>query len=212
MNHAVLAIEPEQTVRAIGPGAAWVAGRSPDGIPGHERPALVEVTSTQTLPAGAPFVQISGDGDLNRCGLFADGSAYCWGRNDQGQLGRGFITSPEFAFPVPGSVAGGHVFQSISAHCGLDTAGQLWCWGLNEFGQTGTGLFTNVGHEPRLVHGAHRFRALFPHCGITVGGEALCWGPNDFGVTGGNFLGELTAVPWPVAQPDDDAEPVPWLP
>ncbi|MFO7156989.1 MAG: hypothetical protein DIU72_010290, partial [Pseudomonadota bacterium] len=70
----------------------------------------------------------------------------------------------------------------------------------------------NVGHEPRLVHGAHRFRALFPHCGITVGGEALCWGPNDFGVTGGNFLGELTAVPWPVAQPDDDAEPVPWLP
>lgn len=423
MNHAVLAIEPEQTVRAIGPGAAWVAGRSPDGIPGHERPALVEVTSTQTLPAGAPFVQISGDGDLNRCGLFADGSAYCWGRNDQGQLGRGFITSPEFAFPVPGSVAGGHVFQSISAHCGLDTGGQLWCWGnntdgslglgkdvpgtpeplpvrgghvfvqfagscaiddsaqawcwgsnangqvgtgvaylddpkqenwiiweptavvgehrfvelattitgwancgrdeegavwcwgsndlgelgigsgtthsatpvrvaaevsfvklvggtnafcaltaagetwcwgnnhagsldpsrldeavlwlpvpvatdhrfvdiamgffsacglddegqawcwgLNEFGQTGTGLFTNVGHEPRLVHGAHRFRALFPHCGITVGGEALCWGPNDFGVTGGNFLGELTAVPWPVAQPDDDAEPVPWLP
>ena len=251
MHHAVLAIEPEQTVRAIGPGAAWVAGRSPDGIPGHERPALVEVTSTQTLPAGAPFVQISGDGDLNRCGLFADGSAYCWGRNDQGQLGRGFITSPEFAFPVPGSVAGGHAFQSISAHCGLDTGGQLWCWGnnhagsldpsrldeavlwlpvpvatdhrfvdiamgffsacglddegqtwcwgLNEFGQTGTGLFTNVGHEPRLVHGAHRFRALFPHCGITVGGEALCWGPNDFGVTGGNFLGELTAVPWPVA-------------
>ena len=42
---------------------------------------------------GIPFVQIDA-GDAHTCGVTEDGAVYCWGRNDDGELGDGSLYLP----------------------------------------------------------------------------------------------------------------------
>jgi len=74
------------------------------------------------------------------CGLTTGGAAYCWGRNNYGQVGDGTDstrTNPE-------AVSGGLVFQAISAGeahtCGLTAGGAAYCWGDNGAGELGVEL------------------------------------------------------------------------
>lgn len=72
-------------------------------------------------------------GDAFYCGLDAEGAAWCWGSNDQGQLGDGTLRDSDDPVPVAGSlhftrlaaaVAGG-----IHRVCGIATDQTLYCWG-----------------------------------------------------------------------------------
>jgi len=84
-------------------------------------------------------------GVSHSCGIeFDTGTAYCWGRNDAGQLGN--ATTAERL--VPTATAGTPRFGSISAgeslSCGVETlTGFGYCWGLNTSGQVGDGSTTN---------------------------------------------------------------------
>lgn len=73
------------------------------------------------------------------CGVASDGSAYCWGRNEEGQLGDGGTMDR----PVPTLVSGGLTFTVLragSTHtCGVIPTGQAYCWGTNRDGQLGDG-------------------------------------------------------------------------
>ena len=60
------------------------------------------------------------------CGLTSEGRAYCWGKNDQGQLGGS--TTLSFS-PTPVEVSGDFRFSAISAGCGITTARVAICWG-----------------------------------------------------------------------------------
>lgn len=66
------------------------------------------------------------------CGLDSAGLAWCWGSNDQGQLGNG--TTVSSSIPVP--VAGGRSFILLSAAvggyraCGISGENELLCWGV----------------------------------------------------------------------------------
>jgi len=68
-------------------------------------------------------------GASHSCGIDLSGRAYCWGSNEQGQLGTGYKDSSL----VPAPVAGGLRFQSLTAHgtltCGLTYEGTPYCWG-----------------------------------------------------------------------------------
>jgi alpha-tubulin suppressor-like RCC1 family protein len=137
-------------------------------------------------------------GSGHACGLVASGEAYCWGRNDLGQLGDGTTTTRT----TPAPVAGGLTFQSLAAgggfvsadgiagltggySCGLTTAGKAYCWGTNVAGQLGIGAPSNAVLTPQPVLGNLLFtglRAGTAHmCGLAVGGPAYCWGSNQFG-------------------------------
>ena len=115
-------------------GQAWCWGDNAFGQLGDGTkkqrlvPAPVSggIAFTQILLTGRDSVKEIG---LFSCGLAADGSAYCWGNNDLGQLGDGTKTDRL----VPTRVTGGVIFSELKAGaatvCGISRDARLYCWG-----------------------------------------------------------------------------------
>lgn len=105
-----------------------------------------------TGPNQAAFVQV-GTGENHACAVRSDGSAQCWGDNDDGQL------------DLPSGVKFRQIASGWRFSCGTTTKGALACWGRNEHQQASPpdGQFTEVA-------------AGWDHaCAIGPGGAA-CWG------------------------------------
>lgn len=125
------------------------------------------------VPGATGFTAVGTYG-LATCGLHADGSAYCWGRNSDGELGLGFASAWS-ATPLP--VSGGHQFLSVAVGsergCGVATDSTTWCWG--GLGQADSLLFTT-----HLLPGGLKLGRLAVGydfaCGLTGAGAAYCWG------------------------------------
>ena len=123
------------------------------------------------------FTTVRGS-NFHTCGL-ASGAAYCWGANQQGELG----DSTHNYYTAPQAVHGGHTFLALVAgfshSCGIATDATTYCWGMNSLGQLGDGTFTERV-VPTPVLGGHAFIALDAHgqfvCGITALGFVWCWG------------------------------------
>jgi len=136
------------------PGAAWCWGGNGFGQLGSGTATVGAIDSIPTpVQGGHLFTRIYA-GAYHTCGIeMVTGAAYCWGRNDYGQLGG---VTPPSAFltgtAAPVAVTGGLRFRSLSVGelytCGLtgtvDTAGgpsagagTVYCWGDNLFGQIG---------------------------------------------------------------------------
>ena len=146
---------------------------------------------------GLIFVTLSA-GSYHSCGVTAAGVAYCWGRNQDGELGIGTTTGPESCHSggadvpcstTPVAVAGGLTFSTVNAtargSCGLTTTGAAYCWGSGQQGQLGNGS-TNSSSVPVPVSGGLTFSALSAGfsgttCGVTTSGAAYCWGGSPLG-------------------------------
>jgi alpha-tubulin suppressor-like RCC1 family protein len=157
-------------------------------------------TPVEVVPAGTAAWQAPTAGGDHTCARQDDGTLWCWGRNDAGQLGHGGDGS------VP-DVVGMETDWTLvraggSSTCGLRAPGTLWCWGANGSGQLGLGM--TGGSEPAPVQvgadadwtevalgeGDHG-------CGLRSGGSLWCWGRNDFGQLGVGLVG--TPIPSPTA-------------
>jgi hypothetical protein len=87
----------------------------------------------QPSSPGVPPLHGIVSGEDSFCGLDAAGLAWCWGSNEEGQLGNG--KSLDSSNPV--RVAGAHRFTILSAPidgsgrrvCGIAEANELFCWG-----------------------------------------------------------------------------------
>ncbi len=107
------------------------------------------------------------------CALGSNGAAYCWGRNDAGQLGIGRtdtdIIYPK-GYPFPQKVLGNHFFLEIYAGkkftCGKvkvsdpvlmnanrTKLGKIYCWGLNSNGQLGDGTYISKTVPTPIIKG-----------------------------------------------------------
>lgn len=152
----------------------------------------------QAVVGGHSFASITG-GSAHMCALKADGSAWCWGSNEKGTLGRGTMTYSE---PSPGPVSGGHVFASLSASlyntCGRTVQGYIYCWGWSNNGMQGSAGSSSVPVK-LVVPGDPTFTRLSistSHaCALATTGEVWCWGNNDKGQLGQGFTGGTFTVP-----------------
>jgi alpha-tubulin suppressor-like RCC1 family protein len=124
--------------------------------------------------------------------LTRTGVAYCWGHNDQGELGNGEFNASQ----TPVAVAGGLAFRQVTTGdaltCGVTTGGVAYCWGNNIEGQLGIGNDTGpqVCFSAESLHGCSnhpvrvarrlsfsRLSAGFRHvCGVATDGSGFCWG------------------------------------
>jgi len=111
-------------------------GSNPVGqaLPGGPDPQL-DPNATIAGPAG--FTAIDAH-VFHACGLDVEGHAWCWGRNEEGQLGTG-----AFSLSEPETRLGDAVFVTVAtgrfATCTMSADDQVWCTGANNAGQLGLG-------------------------------------------------------------------------
>ena len=79
-------------------------------------------------------------GEWHTCALREDdGSVWCWGRNDDGQIGDGTTSYRKTPTPVVGLTDVVSLATNYRQNCTARTDGSVWCWGYNASGQLGDG-------------------------------------------------------------------------
>ena len=182
-------------------GRVWCWGRNRFGFfPGVDARIVSPAGGRQILPLnGIPTVSQMSIGYNHACAVAReDRSVWCWGNNEQGQLGvdQGYAVRPERVAPrqVQGLPAGARAEQ---VHVGKDFScaklvnGDVYCWGGNRFGQLGRGFMSAPG-ALRLGPQHVQFGGL-PVQGLSVGAYHACarvadglqcWGLNESGQLG----------------------------
>ncbi|HEX2878302.1 MAG TPA: hypothetical protein VHO25_02075 [Polyangiaceae bacterium] len=158
-----------------------------DGIGNGTDPEIVGLTQ---MTCGASFA----------CALHANGTAYCWGANNHGQLG---VSSEEpllrLATPIEG-----HDFVQLSAGaqhaCGIKADNSVWCWGAGARGRLGNDA-EDDSNEPVEIADLSAKKTLLPMLGadfsVLVGSDTTVnsWGGNVLGQLGtGDTMGSLVPV------------------
>lgn len=183
-----LAVGAQTACAVTEDGALWcwgsnVAGQLGDGTSG----VGTEATTPRRAGSAIDWIHV-GMGDEHACGVRASGSLWCWGDNEDGQLGTGDqidLASPA-RVDVPGVWARVMGASGGDHTCALKDDGSGWCMGQNNYGQLGLGdlvnrsVLTLVDDIPaRALATGHRST-----CAIPSDGSLWCWGENTRGQLG----------------------------
>jgi alpha-tubulin suppressor-like RCC1 family protein len=196
-----LASSYSHTCARMADGALWCWGDNSWG-------QLGDGTNTERLTP----VQVAGlsgkahdvaTGWGNTCAVLVDGTTWCWGQNDLGQL----AADKPASSPSPVRIAGLPPALAVSIgenHICALALGEVWCWGRNDQGQFGNGTT-----EPWREGAALPVRAQAPGvafvevsaganatCARTADGTVWCWGTQNHGLQAD---GQLGYSPKPVA-------------
>jgi len=131
-------------------------------------------------------------GGRHTCGVTTDGTTFCWGGNEWGQLGDTTGTYPGLPpygpVPLPASLTLRTAAVGGEHTCALDAAGATFCWGANGSGGLGIGALDSSRFPPTPVVGGLTFQALAlgdqHSCGRRSDGSVYCWGNNAEGAVG----------------------------
>lgn len=173
----VLASVPAPASAPLAASAASAASAAP----------AVEGRTARKAEVSFPAKTVSAGGE-HSCAIRTDGSLWCWGRNNYGQLG--LKRSGPYAVP-PEQVGTKKDWRAVSAGgastCGVRGNGTLWCWGVNHRGQLGTGK-TKAADRPQRVGKNRTWTGIsvgYTHaCGVRKNNTLYCWGDNAAGQLG----------------------------
>jgi hypothetical protein len=122
-------------------GTLWCWGGNFSGQLGNDSlpPLPTSQTSDPLQVTGTTWQSVSA-GQSHTCAIMLDGTLWCWGFNESGQLGDNTLDSKSTPVAV---VTFGQTWAVVAAGvthtCALATGGSLWCWGDNSAGQLGIG-------------------------------------------------------------------------
>ena len=185
-------------------GVAYCWGANPNGQMGDNTggvsgdtqptPTAVTVGSPSAMPTGTVLTQISA-GYGYTCALASTGAAYCWGADNNGQLGNNSTTQTLTAVAVSqGTMPTGTVLIQIAdtvwtpandSTCALSSAGAAYCWGDDTDGELGNNSTTTPVLTPVAVSlGAMPTGTTLAQitvgsnfaCALSSVGIAYCWG------------------------------------
>lgn len=182
----------------VGSGASYCWGYNYYGQLGNGATG----NSSWPVPVGAaanPSAYIGASG-FSTCSKTADGNLWCFGRDENGELGDG--KSTDSANPVynlvpqyigSGALAGLRFYTSCAVSPVL---GRVACWGENLGGELGDGTTDNRA-TPALIAGLRNVTRIAPgldHVCALVGGSVSCWGRSMFGLGDGAHTQSATPV------------------
>ncbi|MCB9092196.1 MAG: hypothetical protein H6620_06515, partial [Halobacteriovoraceae bacterium] len=178
-----------------------------DGTPTNRNKATI--IDHTNIPVNEGIYSLSVQGNTT-CALTGNIDAYCWGQDDNFQVGNGapntnvFIPDDmELSLVVPGDR-----FKSIQAGyshtCGITGSGATFCWGDDSKGQLGINIGSGYQTALSILNQGDRYTGESfieistgknHNCGITDLGRTMCWGDNGSGQTGIGSLGGMNIVP-----------------
>jgi alpha-tubulin suppressor-like RCC1 family protein len=149
--------------------------------------------------AGAPgWIQVSAGGS-HTCGIKSDNTLWCWGRNDNGQVGDNSTTKRDLYTAVNGGGTWKQVSTGGTHTCGIKSDDTLLCWGDNASGQLGDNTSGTNRLIPTAVNGGGTWKQVSAGgvhtCGIKSDDTLLCWGSNNLGQIGDNTSGTNRLIP-----------------
>jgi alpha-tubulin suppressor-like RCC1 family protein len=173
---------------------AYCWGNNDSGQLGNNDPTHTNSSTPVVVDGGTTTYSSISTGNSFSCAINLNKNAFCWGSNNNGQLGNSTIVDSD----TPAAVNGGLKFSSIATGgfhtCAVAVSGDAYCWGFDGNGQLGNGLPLANVLTPSLVSaptgGAASYSSLsvgFGHvCSISTNGNAFCWGLNTVGQLGNN--------------------------
>jgi alpha-tubulin suppressor-like RCC1 family protein len=168
------------------------------GVAGCIEPSPIDPSCTDGRSRCVAQVSL---GNHFGCAVLLDRTVWCWGRNDEAQLGypttdlcpeelpngqTRSIACHTFPFQVVGLDRSVAVVTGGAFACALRDDGTVRCWGGNGAGQLGNGL-TLPSASPAVVRGLSGVTAIAAgarHACAVVDGRVHCWGANDRGQLG----------------------------
>jgi alpha-tubulin suppressor-like RCC1 family protein len=105
----------------------------------------------QVAALGANVVDVA-TGGQHACARKGDGTLWCWGINNDGQLGDG--TTVDKYEPVQVTALGTGVAEVTAGHshaCARKNDGTIWCWGRGGDGELGDGKIDSPEPSPVQV-------------------------------------------------------------
>ncbi len=172
-------------------GTLWSWGGNTYGTLGHNN------TSQYSSPKQIPGTTWSADNDLYdnsyylSSALKTDGTLWCWGNNQNGQLGQNNNVAHSSPVQVPGD------FSSVTAievghHLTMQIlkGTELWVWGSGDMGQLGQGYYNSQYHRSSPVQIPGSYQSIsnaYRRMGaVKTNGELYTWGYGSFGGLGQN--------------------------
>ena len=141
-------------------------------------------------------------GGSHTCAILTDGSLWCWGRNDRGQLGLGDTTDRSSPTRVGTATNWRSVSTSANSFtCAVSTGNSVFCWGFNADGQTGVSSGTSSVTSPTQVASLGTTVESVSvgasnSCVVTTSNAVRCWGTNTYGQLGTAVtIGQATHIP-----------------
>ena len=144
------------------------------------------------LNGGGTWKSISSNYSQHTCAIKTDDTLWCWGYNEEGQLGDGSMSGYSI-IPVA-SVSG--AWQQVSAGspfgsgftCGIRTNGSMLCWGSNTQGQLANNKSSYV-MAPMAANASGAWKSVATGetggtCAIRADNSLWCWGDNNAGNLG----------------------------
>ncbi len=172
------------------------------GVVSMSSPSIAERGETRLDHPRATDAEKVSAGGNHTCAVVSDGSLWCWGRNDKGQLGLGNTTDQS----SPTRVGSATNWRSISAGnnsttCAVNTLDEVFCWGFNFSGQVGVDKATTSVTSPTKVTALGTTVQSVSvgsvnSCVVTTSSAVRCWGSNSYGQLGtGVTVGSSSHTP-----------------
>ena len=161
----------------LGIGVVGGTGCSGDGC-------VMSPTRVAVLGTGVTSVSV---GRYHACAVKQDRTAWCWGWNQNGQLGDGTTTNQTLPVEVTGLTAVVAISAGVLDTCAVKDDGSIWCWGWNGVGQLGDGTTTDRHSPVQVASMVNAIEVVVGHesaCARKTDGSGWCWGHNVWGELG----------------------------
>jgi alpha-tubulin suppressor-like RCC1 family protein len=180
-------------------GSLWCWGNNQYGQVGDGSMGTIKPFPGQPIGMSRDVADVSAGLD-HTCAVKTDGSLWCWGGNDRGQLGDG--TNVGKVIPKRIFASGVKKISTGAKYtCAIKNESSLWCWGENNTGQLGLGIIGGYYTTPQpvtndVIKVSTGWSSVAGHtCAVKSDSSIFCWGNNSYGQLGNGSFGNNISSP-----------------